>query len=89
MQYIFVGIISWAEQIIEILIIARVLISWIGHNQFNPLIQHLYRLTDPILNPFQNIVPPEKIGGIDISPIFALFAVQLVARLLIQLLLSF
>ena len=89
MQYILVEIISWAEQILEILIIARVLLSWIGHNQFNPLIQYVYRLTDPLLRPFQNIVSPEKLGGIDISPIFALFAVQLGARLLIRLLLSF
>lgn len=89
MQYFLVSIISWAEQIIEILIIARVLISWIGHNQFNPLIQQLYRITDPLLKPFQKIVSPEKLGGIDISPIFALFVIQLVARFLTQLLLSF
>ena len=89
MQYILVEIISWTEQILEILIIARVLLSWIGHNQFNPLIQQLYRLTDPLLRPFQNIVPPEKLGGIDISPLFALFALQLVARVATRLLLSF
>lgn len=89
MQYILVSILTWAEQIIEILIIARVLLSWLSHNQFHPFIQSIYRLTDPILKPFQNIVPPEKLGGIDISPIIAIFAVQLVARLIVQLLLSF
>lgn len=86
MHYFLASIISWAEQILEILIIARVLVSWLGHNQFNPLIQQLYRLTDPLLKPFQNIVHPEKIGGIDLSPFFALLAVQLVARFLLQIL---
>lgn len=85
MPYFFVSIISWAEQIIEILIIARVLVSWLGQAQFNPLIQRLYRLTDPLLKPFQNIVSPEKIGGIDLSPFFALLTVQLLAQFLIQL----
>lgn len=89
MIYFLISLINWTEQIIEIMIIARVILSWINRDPFNPLIQQLYRLTDPLLKPFQNIVPPEKLGGIDISPLIALLAVQLVARVLIRFLLSF
>lgn len=42
-------------------------------------------LTDPVLNPIQRVVPP--IGGtIDISPVVAFFAVQLVKTFILRLL---
>ena len=84
-NYVLQNIISLTAQALEILIVVRVLLSWVNHNQFNPLIVQLYRITDLFLKPFQNIIPPEKIG-LDISPIFALIAISLVERFLVQLL---
>ena len=83
--YVLQNIVGVCAQVLEILIIVRVLLSWVNHNHFNPLIIQLYRITDIFLKPFQNIIPPEKIG-IDISPIFALMAISLVARFLVNLL---
>jgi len=63
---------------------ARILLSWIPHNSYHPLIQFLYRLTDPILRPFQNLIPSAKIG-IDLSLIFAFIALRIIKRVLYQL----
>jgi YggT family protein len=87
MKVILINLVSLIAQIANILILARVIVSWVGDNQFNPLIQQLYRLTDPLLKPFENIVPPSKIAGIDLSPIFALLAIQ-VAEILSQQLIT-
>ena len=57
-----------------ILIVIRVVLSWIRPNPYNPFVQVMYKLTEPILAPIRRVVPP--IGGtIDISPIilFVLF----------------
>lgn len=66
-------------------LMARVLLSWIPHNPYNSIIQTLYHVTDPLLRPFQNIVPSYKIG-IDLSPIFAFLALGFIRKIVFQLL---
>lgn len=78
-------IISGLAAVLEWLIIIRVLLSWINPNRYNPLIIQIYKLTDPILKPFQGLVPTYKIG-FDLSPIFALLAIKLVERVLLMFL---
>ncbi|HEY9723231.1 MAG TPA: YggT family protein [Oscillatoriaceae cyanobacterium] len=41
-------------------------------------------MTDPILRPFQRLLPPT--GGLDFSPIIAILAIQLLVPILVQLL---
>ncbi len=57
-------------------IIARALLSWIQINPYNPIIQLLYQITEPILAPLRRYIPP--IGGMmDITPIVALIILQI------------
>ncbi|OGW85192.1 MAG: hypothetical protein A2987_07150 [Omnitrophica bacterium RIFCSPLOWO2_01_FULL_45_10] len=53
------------------LIIIRALLSWVNPDPNNPIVQLLYKVTEPILAPFRRLVPSYTIG-IDISVIFAL-----------------
>ena len=62
----------------------RVILSWVPHDASHQLISFLYQITDPLLKPFQNIVPPEKTGGFDLSPIFAFIALEVVRKLLFR-----
>lgn len=63
-----------------VLIIARVIVSWIGNQSRHPLIPLIYQLTEPVLRPFKKILP--AIGGIDLSPLFALITVRFLLHLL-------
>lgn len=85
MFYLLRELVHLCAYVINTMIIIRVIMSWVNPNQFNPLVIQLYRLTDPFLKPFQEIIPSSKIG-LDISPIFALMAVNLVEGLLIRVL---
>ncbi|MBT3261412.1 YggT family protein [bacterium] len=78
-------IIDLVFQGLYLALIVRIVLSWIPHDESHPIIQFLYKITDPILRPFQNIVPSYKLG-IDISPIFAFIAISIVRRLLLTLL---
>ena len=62
------------------LIIAMVLLSWVGRGLRHPVIPLVYQLADPVLRPFRRIIPP--IGGIDLSPLFALIAIRFLLILL-------
>ncbi len=57
------------------LILFRALISWVNPDPFNPIVQFLHRMTEPILQPVRRRLPAM---AIDISPIvvflFIIFA---------------
>lgn len=67
-------------------IIARVLISWVSPDPFNPIVQFLQRVSDPYLNLFRRFIPP--LGSVDISPILALLALQFAQKFLVKTLLE-
>jgi len=55
-------------------ILIRIVLSWIAPGSYNPIGALAGSLAEPILAPFRRLIPP--IGGIDISPIFAIVLLQ-------------
>lgn len=71
-------------------ILIRVLLSWlpmagIRIDPYNPIIQALYTITDPILEPLRKYT---TVGMIDLSPIVALIGLSFLENILISLLLG-
>jgi len=72
-------------QILFWAIIARALLSWFPIRPGNPfyaLAVILHQITEPILSPLRRIIP--MIGMIDITPIIALFLLQVGERVLVE-----
>ncbi len=69
--------------LVYLLLMVRILLSWIPHNRFHPLVSMLYQCTDPILRPFQNIFPSSM--GIDFSPILAFLFLGILKSVLYQI----
>jgi YggT family protein len=67
--------------------LARVLLSWFSPDMRNPAVPLLYAIADLVLRPFARVIPP--IGGIDISPVFALLALRLAQVLLVDPMIAF
>ena len=63
----------------------RVILSWFPHNRYHSAIQFLHRMTDPMLLPFQRLMPAQNMG-MDISPIFAFIALGFAQKILYRLL---
>ena len=91
-MFIFGNLIIAVAQIIDIvltalywLILIRALISWVSPDPFNPIVQFLYRVTDPVLDPIRRFLPPM---GIDISPIIAFFTIMFLQSFLVRTLLD-
>lgn len=59
--------------IVNFLIIARVIISWLNADPFNPIVRFVVESTDPLLRPFRKFIPP--LGALDLTPIALLVAV--------------
>jgi YggT family protein len=80
---LLIQIINIAFSVLIWLVIIRCLLSFIPHNPYQPLIRFVYDVTEPIMAPFRRLIPP--IGMIDISPIVVVFALELVRRVMIEL----
>ena len=78
----FIDLLYW---VFWILILARVVLSFIRINPYHPLVQMVYQLTEPILEPIRGIMP--RTGMIDFSPLIALLLLGLLRRLLFMLIL--
>lgn len=52
-------------------IVIRALISWVNPDPYNPIVQILHRLTDPILSRLRRLIPMYNMG-IDLSPLIAI-----------------
>ncbi|MGQ9653764.1 MAG: YggT family protein [Thermodesulfobacteriota bacterium] len=70
----------------SLLIIVGALLSWVSPDRTNPIVQAIYGISEPLLAPFRRIVP--HLGGLDISPVLALLAFQVLGGLAQQLVLS-
>lgn len=62
-------------------ILIQVIISWVNPGAYNPVMAMLYSLNEPILRPARRLIPP--LGGLDLSPLVAAVALQLIKMLLI------
>ena len=62
-------------------ILIQVVMSWINPNAYNPMLSVVYSLNRPLLAPAQRMIPP--IGGLDLSPIAVMVALQLAGILLV------
>ena len=55
------------------LVLIRAIISWVNPDPFNPIVQFLYKSTDPILDPIRRKLPFNM--SVDISPLIAFLAI--------------
>ena len=84
-----VGILLWlvttAFDLYSLLIVARVVSSWLSVSPYHPAVRWLAGITEPVLQPFRRLFPPR--GGVDFSPLLALVALWVVRNVVIRLLL--
>lgn len=64
------------------LIIVRALLSWVNPDPWNPIVQFLNRVTEPVLAPIRRRLPTRQIG-MDLSPLVAILAVLFVQYFLV------
>lgn len=78
---IIVNVYTW-------IIIAAALVSWVKPDPSSPIVQLLYRLTDPVYSFIRRHIKTE-FNGIDFAPLIVLLALQFLSQFLIRLLFVF
>jgi len=70
------------------IIIIRALISWVNPDPYNPIVQFLYKVTEPVLFPIRKALPMSGMG-IDFSPIVVFLIIIFLQTFLVQTLIEF
>lgn len=67
----------------SLILLGRVLISWLDPGGRTPVAQVLFRLTEPILAPIRRVLPAA--GPIDLSPLIAFLILSIVTQIVATL----
>jgi len=71
-------------QVYIFIVVARVLISWVGPDPYNPIVRFLCQATDPLLDRLRRLLPLQ-FGTVDLTPIALLLALYVLKDLLLNL----
>jgi YggT family protein len=66
-----------------IVIIIRAILSWFSPNPYNPGMQFLMKITDPLLDRIRRILPLGTGVGLDLSPIIVIFGLLFIKYFLV------
>jgi YggT family protein len=55
-------------------LLAMIILSWVAPGSNHPAIYLLHQLTEPVMAPFRNALPP--MGGLDFSPILVFILIN-------------
>jgi YggT family protein len=80
-------ILSMVITIYTWVIIIAALITWVKPDPYNPIVQILSRLTEPVYAWLRRFIPT-VIAGVDIAPIIVIIALQFINLFLVRLLFS-
>ncbi len=69
------------------IIFARVILSWVSPDPYNPIVQFIYKATEPVLEPIRKKLP--NMGGIDLSPIILIVAIYFLDSFIVATLKDF
>ena len=83
MKFLLFQVIDMVFNILQIIIIVRVILSWISHNPSNQFIRIIYQVSEPILKPIREILSITGMG-FDFSPIVAFFLLGLLKKILLS-----
>jgi YggT family protein len=79
-------LIELASNIFFVLLLARIFLPMLGVDPYQPIMQLILRLTEPILAPIRAVLPQS--GGLDFSPMVAMILLTILQSALVMLLRS-
>ncbi len=89
-MFIFGNLLSATALVLDIalnlymwVIIIRALLSWVNPDPYNPIVQFLYSITEPVLHRVRQWVPMGGIG-MDFSPIIVILAIYFLREFLVK-----
>jgi len=75
-------VVSMVLNIYMWIMVARVVLSWVNPDPFNPIVRFIHGVTEPVLHPIRRKLPL-SFGGIDLSPIIVFLLIVFLQRFVV------
>ena len=69
----FLTIVVTVISLYKWVVIISAILSWVKPDPYNPVVQMLYRLTEPVYAKIRRVIPT-TFGGLDLAPLILIFA---------------
>jgi YggT family protein len=83
-----VDILRQVFNLLYLLVLAHVILSWLPVRRSHPAVRILDGLVEPLLRPFRRLLSPHRTGGLDISPMLLIVCLWVVQSVLASILAS-
>ncbi|MGZ6299965.1 MAG: YggT family protein [Candidatus Limnocylindria bacterium] len=83
MPIVIVNFFQLLITVLMLLVIARVIVSWVAPSGGGGMVAFIYQATEPLLAPIRRVVPPS--GGLDWAPLIAMLVLGLLLRVVVRL----
>lgn len=74
------SVLDWAITIYIWIVIIRAVLSWVQPNPYNPIVQFLHAVTEPLLAPIRYYLLRNMPVGIDLSPMVLILLLVLIQK---------
>jgi YggT family protein len=88
MRALMIAFIQLAHQIINLyilVVIVAVVLSFVSADPYNPIVQFIRQVTEPVFNWLRNKFPMLMVGNFDLSPLVLILGLQFIDTVLINL----
>jgi YggT family protein len=86
--YACAKVIDWILVVYMWIVIARVVLSWVNPDPYNPIVRFIHNITEPLLYQIRKRLPV-VFGGLDLSPIIVFLAIMFLRAFLVRTLFDF
>ena len=83
MPAVLVNFVQLLLSALMLLILARVVVSWVAPRGGGGLVAFIYQATEPILAPIRRLIPPT--AGLDWAPLIAMLVLGMIIRVVVRL----
>ncbi len=81
-------VIDWVLVVYMWIVIARVVLSWVSPDPYNPIVRFITNITEPLLYQIRKRLPV-SFGGLDLSPIIVFLAIMFLRSFVVRTLFDF
>lgn len=75
-----------AARVLHFMILASIVMSFLPRiDRSHPIVRFIEQVTEPLFAPFRSILPSGRMG-LDFSPLFAMFSIDILSRSLVRVL---
>jgi len=87
-NYLLMRVIFLVIRVLTLIIFVDAILTWFPNvNRYHPVVVALRKITTPIYRPIRQLIPPEKTGYIDISPMIAILGLYVIGMVMQSILL--